>query len=103
MGDKRKYADPREYLIAAVSKRRKSLRGQALKYRGGKCSVGGYSKCPDALDLHHLAGKDFGLSSKGMTRSWDKIREELDKCILVCANCQREIHSRTQPQMETFE
>ena len=49
----------------------------------------------DALEFHHLdpSQKDFGISSKGYTRSWDKVKEELDKCILVCSNCHREIHS----------
>lgn len=37
--------------------------------------------------------KDFGIGSKGYTRSFDKVKKELDKCICVCANCHREIHA----------
>jgi hypothetical protein len=57
----------------------------------------------EALEFHHLDGsrKDFGISSKGYTRSWSKIRDELDKCILLCANCHREIHAGLQLPQET--
>lgn len=103
MSEKRKYADRREYIIAAVTKRRKKLRQKAIEYKGGKCSICGYSKCSDALDFHHESSKDFGLSANGITRSWEKTRAELDKCILVCSNCHREIHSKSQPQTETSE
>lgn len=37
--------------------------------------------------------KDFEISSKGYTRAWSKVKEELDKCILVCADCHRGIHT----------
>ncbi len=36
--------------------------------------------------------KKFAIGDKGYTRSWLKVREELDKCILVCKNCHCEIH-----------
>jgi hypothetical protein len=36
--------------------------------------------------------KDFGISDKGYTRSWQKVRKEIDKCVLICANCHRESH-----------
>lgn len=67
----------------------------AIAYKGGKCQVCGYDKCVGALEFHHIdpTQKDFGISAKGYTRSWDKNRQELDKCILVCANCHREIHN----------
>lgn len=93
--DKRKYADRAEYLKVAVKKRRKVLRQHAVEYKGGKCILCGYNKCIDALEFHHSnsGNKDFGLSQKGITRSWQKVRAELDKCVLICANCHREIHA----------
>lgn len=78
----------------ATQKRRDTLKQMAIQHLGGSCSVCGYSKCSAALDFHHKdpAQKDFAISAKGHTRSWDKVKIELDKCVLVCANCHREIH-----------
>lgn len=93
--DKRTYHDRRKYIIKAVQKRRKKIREMAVSYKGGQCERCGYRRCLEALDFHHLdpAQKDFGISSRGYTRSWDKVREELDKCIMLCANCHREAHA----------
>ena len=91
-------------MVKAVTKRRKKLREMAVEYKGGKCSLCGYSKCIAALEFHHIdsSKKDFGLSEDGLTRSWVRIQSELDKCLLVCSNCHREIHERiTQPLVET--
>lgn len=95
MGDKRKYADRREELIRAVAKRRRKIKTMAIAYKGDKCQVCGYSKFQGALDLHHLdpRKKLFGIGDKGYTRSWEMVKAELDKCILVCANCHRELEA----------
>lgn len=79
-----------------VSKRRKKLKQMAIEYCGGKCQLCSYSKCLWALEFHHLdsAKKDFSIGSSGITKSWETTKLELDKCILVCANCHREIHSK---------
>jgi len=92
---KRTYADRHKYIIKAVAKRRKKIRLMAIDYLGSKCLFCGYNRCSAALDFHHLDEKEkkFGLSQKGITRSWKKTKEELEKCILVCANCHREIHA----------
>ena len=94
MAYKRTYKDRAEYLIKAVAKRRKRLKEMAVEYKGGKCMFCSYSKCIDALDFHHVDEdeKSFGLAKDGLTRSWKKIRKELDKCVMVCANCHRELH-----------
>jgi 5-methylcytosine-specific restriction endonuclease McrA len=93
--DARTYSDRREYLIKAVKKRRKHIRQQAIAALGGKCQKCGYATCLDALEFHHVdeSCKDFGISSKGYTRSWDCVKRELDKCTLLCANCHRELHA----------
>ena len=71
---------------------RQRLKAKLVEYKGGKCEICGYSKCIDALDFHHLnpEEKQFNLSSAKV--SFEKAKKEVDKCILVCANCHREIH-----------
>lgn len=61
---------------------------------GGRCSKCGYDRCMDALEFHHVdpTQKEFHLGERrGL--SIDKLRTELDKCILVCRNCHTEIHA----------
>jgi len=97
MKDKRRYADRARYLIKAVIRRRRRVREMAIAYRGGKCEICGYKKCSEAMEFHHRVGvKDFGISAKGYTRSWQSVKSELDKCILLCANCHREVHVRNK-------
>ena len=93
--DTRTYNERREYLISAVRKRRQKIHQMAIAAKGGKCEKCGYDKCMEALEFHHLNGSDknFGLSEKGYARAWKKVEKELEKCVLLCANCHREIHA----------
>jgi DNA-binding protein Fis len=78
----------------AVSRKRKQLKRDLVEYKGGKCEKCGYNKCVAAMDFHHKdpKEKDFGLSGNGNTQSWKKLKKEADKCLLLCANCHRELH-----------
>ena len=73
---------------------RQRLKERAVYVLGGKCQCCGYDKCIQALDFHHLnpSEKDFNFNDNA-NRSWKATREEIKKCILVCSNCHREIHS----------
>lgn len=84
----------RENWRISVKKRRKILVEKAIKLKGGKCQKCGYLKYSGALDFHHLKKeeKSFNIRGYGRTMSWIKIEKELEKCILLCANCHREIH-----------
>lgn len=75
-----------------ISKRKNKL--SYVKYKGGKCEICDYKKCINALDFHHLnpKEKDFEIGLTKNPKLNDKIKEELDKCILVCCRCHREIH-----------
>lgn len=59
----------------------------------GKCCLCGYDKCLSALELHHIDPNNKEFSFNNLNMSWDKLQTELQKCILVCANCHREIHA----------
>ena len=83
----------------AVQKCRDKIKRMALAYKGGKCQCCGYNSCAASLEFHHIDPnqKEFSLGHDGCTRSWERNKEELDKCILVCANCHREIHAGVRP------
>lgn len=72
---------------------RKNIKMKMVEYKGGKCEICGYNKCIEALEFHHINPKEKDFSISGGTKSFNTLKPELDKCILVCANCHREIHS----------
>lgn len=78
----------------AADENRRNTKLKAIEYLGGKCSICGYDRCTASLDFHHLdpSSKEFGIGANGITRSWEKTKAELDKCILVCKNCHGELH-----------
>lgn len=62
---------------------------------GGKCCKCGYDKNYSALDFHHLdeTKKVITLDVCSLGHfSIQKCEDELKKCILICANCHREVH-----------
>jgi hypothetical protein len=75
----------------AVTRRVRKMKALLVAENGGRCSRCGYSKCLRALQFHHVdpVGKLFPIS--GGSKSLDRLREEVKKCILVCANCHGEI------------
>lgn len=72
---------------------RNKIKERAVEYKGSKCVVCEYDRCIKALEFHHLNPheKDFTLGSN-TNRAWEKVKSEIDKCVLVCSNCHREIH-----------
>lgn len=74
---------------------RLKLKTKCVDYMGGSCSKCNYFKCLSALEFHH---KDPSIKEDAvsflirMNRNFERLKLELDKCLLVCANCHREIH-----------
>lgn len=89
----RTYRDRAQYLIHAVTKRRRRIKLFAIEYKGGKCIICGYKKYVGALDLHHVNGvKKFTFGDHAYRHNFEEIKAELDRCVLICSNCHREVH-----------
>lgn len=67
---------------------------KCVDYKGGKCEKCGYCKSLNALDFHHTDPDEKDFQIGGSRRSWETVRSELDKCLLLCANCHREEHEK---------
>jgi len=60
------------------------------------CVICGYNKYSGALDFHHNGEKEFNIGAEAGSKSLKLTKEEMDKCIILCANCHREIHAENR-------
>jgi len=74
---------------------RRRTKQRAVDLLGGRCHGCEVAVPVAAFEFHHLdAGtKDFAISADGVPRRWELIVAELEKCVLLCANCHREVHA----------
>jgi len=71
----------------------RSKKARAVEYKGGECERCGYHKYHGSLAFHHVdpSSKDPNFNSMNLWK-WDRIKEEIDKCMLLCTNCHQELH-----------
>jgi len=82
---------------------RLELKQRAISHMGGGCKLCGYNKCARALEFHHLErqNKQFSISTfigervfkRTVEEVWAQVESELRKCVLLCANCHREVEA----------
>ena len=75
------------------SNKRQALKRRAVEHLGDKCAHCNQSFPDECYDFHHLSDKkhDVGKLTHA-TKKWETILEEINKCILLCANCHRIHH-----------
>ncbi len=85
----------RSSAIDAVIQARREKKERAIAFMGGVCFGCGRDGSPSLFEFHHKNAreKDFGISEDGISRNWDAIVAELAKCVMLCANCHREVHA----------
>ena len=71
------------------------MKVRAVEWFGGGCYGCDFTFVPQVFEFHHWDAreKDFGIATEGITRSWEKIVAELEKCVMLCANYHREVHA----------
>lgn len=74
---------------------RKRLKSILVSSFGGSCGTCGYKTCVEALEFHHLSPetKDLSISSWTTVSSFQGLRREAEKCVMLCSNCHREFHA----------
>lgn len=87
--------------LSSTLERQRNFKIQCLEYKGFKCEKCEYSKSIRALEFHHKdqSQKDFEISSVRLKSFNDSVKNELDKCILLCANCHREEHDKLYSEL----
>jgi transposase-like protein len=79
----------------AVIARRRRLKQRLVAEAGGQCVLCGYDRSVAALQFHHRdpALKAFSIAQRGLARSLEATRNEVQKCALLCANCHAEVEA----------
>jgi len=84
-------ANDRWPIVAA----RRGLKLRSIAFMGSRCIGCGRTEPVAVFQFHHLDArmKEFGIGEDGRLRTWGQIVTELAKCVMLCANCHREVHA----------
>jgi len=90
------------------TQRRQKLKADLVKYKGGKCEHCSVSYTYDGVyEFHHPdpTKKDFeiGLALDRKIpylRTRENLLKEIDKCLMLCANCHRIEHARLRGDLD---
>lgn len=91
--NKNNYARCKRCVNASKKMKIRSHRKRALKYLGGECIICGYNDQSRAIDIHHVDPSIKDPNAKKMYNwKWERLKLELDKCVLLCRVCHAEHH-----------
>jgi 5-methylcytosine-specific restriction endonuclease McrA len=92
---RRRHARARTALGHPLVRRRRDTKLRAVTAAGGACRGCGEAVPVALFDFHHRdpSTKEFAIGADGILRSWARVEAELAKCVLLCANCHREVHA----------
>ncbi len=93
------YKSHRDYYKTKREIRRQGIINLYNEYKSNrKCFI-----CPEndpiTLDFHHLIESEKESLVHRMVyngRSWTQVMKEIEKCVLLCANCHRKVHSHNE-------
>jgi len=89
----------REQWNRVAQQRRRRNKAKAVELMGNTCYDCKQSFHQCVYDFHHIHGKEK-VVGRLMNGTWDKIAEELKKCVMICANCHRIRHHAEDSEQE---
>jgi hypothetical protein len=94
----RKVIDSNYYLTSNKKEKIKEYKNKNLEVMRAYKANCGCCLCkkefePVALDFHHKEdNKEFGIANR-IHMSWKSLLVEIEKCVVLCANCHRKVHA----------
>ena len=86
------YSENKKYYIDKAKEYKQKCRENLNLFKSSlKCSICGESRWW-VLDFHHLDPTEKENNISNLIESPKKLQKELEKCIVVCSNCHRDIH-----------
>lgn len=84
----------RAQIVERNGARAKATREKILAFRLEHPCIKCGEADPSCLDFHHVdpTQKDFQIGGRP-NASWKSIKAEIDKCVVLCANCHRKFHA----------
>lgn len=80
------------YIRHKVNNNKKAVKDFIRKLKKNKkCVMCGESH-PSCLEWHHTENKETEICNMYSKYTLEEIKEEIKKCVIVCANCHRKIH-----------
>jgi hypothetical protein len=73
-----------------ITRQRKWVKEYKIQKKCERCGISDFR----VLDFHHSSPrkKDFNISDFRYKAGFSKLKEEVEKCSLLCANCHRIVH-----------
>ena len=92
---KRSYSKHKEVVKEKARKQKLAYRKQYREWKSTFSCVLCNESASECIDFHHLdeKTKEFSIAEACGYASLSRVIEEAKKCIAVCSNCHRKIHS----------
>lgn len=85
--------DRKNKIRERAEKERERVGQMILEYKKQGCKFCKEIECI-CMDFHHLRDKDFAIGdSTRKNYSLNRVKKEIEKCLVVCSNCHRKIHA----------
>lgn len=92
----------KECMRKAQKKRVKERREWIREQKKKPCDFCGQKYPPEVMDFHHLdkGEKRGNVGSMAYSKGKERIKKEIEKCVLLCANCHRIIENNGKDSKE---
>ena len=96
------YSHNKEKVIAATGANRRKVRADWASYKATLSCIQCGQKHPATLDFHHIIRKRDNKKVHRLINdgAWKQAREEIKKCVVLCANCHRVHHAEKKKPPE---